>query len=128
MKKRVFYFFMVITVSAFIIAACSKDDQKSVSELLMGKWSPEYMKLFQVGGAIDTTTYYTPADYIDFRSDNKVYTYMDGTYDTSTFKLLNDTKIIMDSKDTMTIKSISANSLLISRISGNFTFDIKCKK
>jgi hypothetical protein len=128
MKKRIIYLFSVLAFAAILFTACSEDETKSVSEMLMGKWTPEYMKFYDAGVVVDTIMF-TSGEYMDFRSDNKVYSYIDGDYDTSTYMLVNDTKIVTDGTDTMTIKSISETSLLLGQsFLGTMSAELKCKK
>ncbi|WP_207515170.1 hypothetical protein [Longitalea luteola] len=76
MKKA---FFSVVAITAAIIAGCSKDDDGGGPEKdLLGKWTPVSTKVvvsdIKNGGSTTTDKPVYPGDYIDFRSDGKVYT------------------------------------------------------
>jgi hypothetical protein len=51
----------------------------------------------------------TPADYVDFRSDHKVYSSVASITDTSAYQILNNNKVVIDI-DTFDIQSLTANS------------------
>lgn len=51
----------------------------------------------------------TQADYVDFRSDNKVYSSVAGILDTSAYQLLNNNKVQID-VDTFDIQSLTSTS------------------
>ncbi|WP_205512385.1 hypothetical protein [Longitalea arenae] len=69
-------------------AACKKEEEKGLTEKLMNKWS-----LVQI---LDTTYTSTAAavpnkyegktgEYMDFRTDGKLYSFINGTYDTASY-------------------------------------------
>ena len=130
MKRSVFYFLAVLAFATVVISACSEDETtppKTVSELLLGKWQYEYMKTYVSGVCVDTTLF-TVNDYVDIRNDGKVYIYIDGGYDTSTYKVISDTKILTDNTDTMNIVSLSETSMILNQIDGIYKSESKFKK
>lgn len=86
--------FSMISLSIF---SCKKESTspKTTQEKIAGRWKLQssVRNNFYAGMAHITTYTGTAADYADFRSDNKVYSYVDGSYDTSAYGIISDTKI-----------------------------------
>ena len=95
MKKNILYFITAISL-ILILISCTKDN--SPSSPVIRKWN--------IVRHVDTTHFfngpivyldYQPpnhSDYLDFRSDGKLYRLENGVMDTSTFTLSNDTLIV----------------------------------
>lgn len=74
--------------------SCKKDKATTLQKI-QAKWSVESIIDHEHDPSFDTTitTQGVPADYIDFRNDGKVYSFLDGSRDTSAYALSGDTTI-----------------------------------
>src|SRR4051812_17542869 len=108
-----------LMVSAAMLAAvvmvvsCDKKNDKPVNNTLskiQAKWKVNNVK-FEEGGE-DSTYTGVAADYIDFRTDSKVYTNIADEKDTSAYKLVNDTKLVIDT-DTLNIKQLTSSQFVL---------------
>ncbi len=107
--KKIILYASLLTASVF---ACKKNIDKPSSPSLIGKWGLVNENIIDVqnGIGIDTINYAgTPADYLDFRSDNKVYSLVAGIPDTSAYHVLNNNKVQIDI-DTFDIQSLTSSS------------------
>lgn len=75
------------TVAALLFTACKKDKEQTTQERLQGSWKIESSILkVVVAGTPNTSTYAgQPTDYVDFRTDGKVYTSVNGSLDTANY-------------------------------------------
>lgn len=102
--KKAFLFIAITAFSAILFSACKKDDvPATTAQKLQQKWNfektidhgvqtgfPEYRDtLIGVAG-----------EYVDFRTDNLVYSFVDGTYDTVSYSIISDSKLIVDGDTT----------------------------
>ena len=109
MKKLILY---SVLLTALLFAACKKNTDKPSSPVLQGKWGIVNEAVLDVeNGTTVYTDNYTgvAADYIDFRSDNKVYSLVDGGMDTSAYKMLSNNRVLIDI-DTLDILSLTASA------------------
>ncbi len=123
MKKTLFSLAALMTLT---VAGCSKDDDNGSQEkMLLGKWTPESTKLKvtdKVNGGSTTTdrTVYLN-NYIDFRSDGKVYILLSDPsegpgydpHDTLPYRLAQN-YLIVDG-DSMAINTLNNNSLVFTQ-------------
>lgn len=105
---------LLITVAAISFTACKKEDAtpqpKTPMEKIAGKWKLEStISNGMLGGFPYNMTYTgTAADYADFRNDGKVYSFMNGTYDTSSYGVFSNTKMwIEQATDTFDIQVLT---------------------
>lgn len=92
-----------------MVVSCDKDNDKPANTTLskiQAKWKVANVK-FNIG-AEDSTYTGAATDYVDFRTDGKVYTSIGTQKDTSAYSLVNDTKLVVDG-DTAVIKQLSGN-------------------
>ncbi len=93
---------LLLTAAILPWISCKKGDpaidSRSVMEKLSGKWKfqSSTQNNFYSGASHVTTYTFTAADYADFRSDNKIYTFVSNNYDTSSFGFISPTKIYID--------------------------------
>lgn len=85
----------------FVVLAgmsCKKKEALSVNQRIQAKWLLEtYVINSHYSGSDHVTTVPgSSADYVDFRSNNKVYTQLSGGRDTSTYAVLSDSTIKID--------------------------------
>ncbi len=109
MKKNILH---AVFLTALLFAACKKNNNNPSSPSLVGKWGLVNENIIDVenGIGVDTINYtVTQADYVDFRSDNKVYSSVAGILDTSAYQLLNNNKVQID-VDTFDIQSLTSTS------------------
>jgi hypothetical protein len=100
-------------LAAVMVVSCDKKNDKPVNNTLskvQAKWKVNNVK-FEEGGE-DSTYTGVAADYIDFRTDGKVYTNIADEKDTSAYKLVNDTKLVIDT-DTMNIKQLTSSQFVL---------------
>ena len=111
MKKSILYAAVITTL---VIAACKKNDDTPSAASLQNKWGIIRVNYQAVENGVTVDTYnYTGVaeDYIDFRSDNKVYLFVDGSEDTSSYQILNNNKVVIDVVDTLEIQSLTSTSV-----------------
>ena len=94
----------ILTVTIFLSTSCKKESTpapKTTQEKIVGKWqlkSSEFNHFYSGLPHIVTITG-TTADYADFRNDNKVYSYINGTYDTASYGIVTFSKIWIDASN-----------------------------
>ena len=83
-----------------MIAGCKKSDvtQATTQSRIQAKWThASSQAIYYYNGASNTFNFMgQPGEYIDFRGDGKVYFYMGGSYDTTAYGMISDSKIWMD--------------------------------
>jgi hypothetical protein len=107
MKKILFS----IAIATLALTACKKDKDKPAS--LVNKWSVADTHIVEiVSGLVFFEDRYTgvAADYLDFRSDNKLYSSIDGSSDVVPYQLVGTDKVVIDG-DTFLIQSLTLNSV-----------------
>jgi hypothetical protein len=118
MKKAI----LILSASVALYASCKKDDNPTPSQSgITGKWTIEatHFKGTFGGDAFDSTSAGKPGEYVDVRSDGYAYSYVKGMYDTTGYKLLDNSRIVFidqedpSSSDTAQIKTLTKNSLVI---------------
>jgi hypothetical protein len=110
MKKSILYATVITTL---IIAACKKNNDEPPVASLQNKWGIVSLNFQAIENEATVDTYnYTGVaeDYIDLRSDNKVYSLIDGSKDTSAYQILNNNKVVID-VDTFDIQSLILTSV-----------------
>ncbi len=107
---------VVILASASVFASCKKTGtlNKTTSQKVLGKWSYVSNITVEYNAGVATPYSYpvSAADYIDFRNDGKVYDYSQGTYDTTTYSIVNDSLLKVDNY-TLQIKTLTAKTFVI---------------
>ncbi len=92
-------------VSAMVIAvlvaaaSCDKDDNNSTPTTLsriQAKWGVASKVIDSTGTAGDSTYTGVAADYMDFKTDNKVYSQLNNVKDTAAYSLTNDSTLVLD--------------------------------
>lgn len=71
-----------------LIGACKKDKEKGVTEKLMNKWSiVQILDTVYASGAAPVAAKYEgkKEEYFDFRKDGKRYSFINNSYDTTTY-------------------------------------------
>jgi hypothetical protein len=114
--KKVFLFTMSAIMLTFIFESCKKKDTATTIQKIQAKWSIESVIDHEHDPSslpIDTTvtTLGVATDYIDFRSDGKVYSFFDGSADTSAYALSGDTSIIISTSGNLKIQSLTDHVL-----------------
>ena len=97
-----------------ITPSCKKKDaEKTTAQKLQNKWTfVNATDNSHYSGADHIVTISGNAgDYMDFRTDGKVYLRVQSSLDTSTYALSGDTKIVFDGTDTATIQTLTDNAL-----------------
>jgi hypothetical protein len=111
MKKSTIVSLLALSV---VVYSCKKDKDKSTQDRLIGKWSMVSAKWndhYNGTNHYDSSSYGSGLFNVEFKSDGKVITSssMSADKDTSTYKMLDDKRIVFDNVDTLTINSISDN-------------------
>ncbi len=96
--KKLFLFFVSVIMLAFIVESCKKKDKdtsKTTLQKIQAKWSIESIidNDYSSSEIYRDTTVGTAVDYIDFRSDGRVYSFIDNLGDTAAYSLNGDTAI-----------------------------------
>ncbi len=106
-------FFLMMGLGITLFVSCKKDDPTpTTAQRVQGVWKlDQVISYYQFGGfpAARDTTFGLATDYVDFRTDNKVYSFVDGSFDTSTYTILNDNTLILDG-DTAAIQTLTATN------------------
>ena len=100
-----------IAIVTLVITACKKEKDKPAS--LVNKWSVVNTRVVEmVNGTVLYEENYTGVaeDYVDFRSDNKLYSSIDGVSDVVPYQLIGTDKVVIDG-DTFLIQSLTTNSV-----------------
>lgn len=112
----------LLLVAGFLSCKKSSNDQqpKTTQEKLQGIWKPVSTVIndYYNNASHADTTYWNAADYIDFRSDGKVYQYesASNSYDTSAYGIIDDSKIwIINSTYVFEIKTFTDTDLQLYR-------------
>ena len=95
-----------------MVVSCDKNNNKPANNTLskiQAKWKVNAVKFDYSDG--DSTYTGVAADYMDFRTDGKVYTNIANEKDTTIYSLVNDTKLLIDG-DTTVIKQLSSNQFM----------------
>src|SRR4051812_46669129 len=102
-----------ILAAVVMVVSCDKNNDKPANNTLskiQAKWKVNNVK-FEEGGE-DSTYTGVATDYMDFRTDGKVYTNLANEKDTSAYSLVNDTKLVVDG-DTLAIKQLSSSQFVL---------------
>ena len=115
MKKFITSAILALLVT-FYLPACKKSDKKQTTlEKIQGVWQLETdVDNEHVSGQDNITTITGAAgDILDFRTDGKVYSNLQGEADTSTYALSGDTKIVIEGIVTLDITTLTANLFVL---------------
>lgn len=119
-----------------LFASCKKDDPApTTAQRIQGIWKlDQTISYYQSTGfpATRDTLFGRATDYIDFRADNKAYSFVDGDFDTLNYSIINDNSLVLDG-DTAAIQTLTSTNfnLFVSDYvnATNFEeFTIKLKK
>ncbi len=113
MKPLLLVLIVVFSISLITPSCKKKDAEKTTAQKLQNKWT--FLNATDnnhYSGADHIVTINGNAgDYMDFRTNGKVYLRLQSSLDTSTYVLSGDTKIIFDGTDTATIQTLTDNAL-----------------
>lgn len=102
MKTKLLSIILLISMG-FI--ACKKENTtpRTTQDKIAGKWKLQSSVVdhFYSGASHIITYTGTAADYADFRNDGKVYSFVDGNYDTSAYGIISDTKMWIDNSSSV---------------------------
>lgn len=112
----------VVALAAILFTSCKKDGETvtpTTLQKIQGTWTfqKEISHDFNSGVHYRDTTYGITGDYADFRTDGKVYSRFVGGYDTASYSILGNNKLITStgglypSRDTADITVLSNNQL-----------------
>lgn len=118
--KKIITSIAIVTVVTFYLSACKKSDTQRTTtqtplQKIQAKWQLQTYVYNDHYANMDHLTNLTGGanDYLDFRTDMKVYTYLFGSRDTSTYALSGDTKVVIDGTDIFDIKTLTNNSFIM---------------
>ena len=117
--KKIITSIAIVTLITFCLPACKKssDTQQPQTTLqkMQAKWQLE--TLFQNDHYSGTDHIMnitgTVNDYLDFRTDGKIYSSIQGNRDTTTYSLASDTKLLIDGVNNYDIKTLTSASFII---------------
>ena len=114
MVKKTIILFLAGTA---LFTACKKDDApvtKTTAQKVLGKWSINSIVSVEYNAGVGTpyTVPTTSTDYIDFRTDGKSYSSFESNKDTTTYKVINNQSIVVDT-DTAQITTLTDNSFIL---------------
>lgn len=116
--KSAFSLIAIFLILTLCNSSCKKDKDKdtnkTVAQRIQGVW---HLDKAIYNDHIDNVDYRdstigTASDVIDFRTDGKVYTYVQGEYDTSSYTIPSDKQITIDIQ-TFEIRALTDNSLTL---------------
>lgn len=112
----------VLLLTAFILpwVSCKKESSPNnpSQDKIIGKWKllSTITNDFYAGSPHITTYTGTAADYADFRTDGKVYAFVNSNYDTSAYAKISNTKMwITNISDTFDIQTLTDTDLKLYR-------------
>ena len=117
--KKILKTLAVATLVFVCLPACKKTDaawqQLTTIQKIQAKWQVQtyYENDHYFGVDHIKNSNGTVNDYLDFRTDGKVYTSMFGYKDTVTYSLLDDVHLLIGGANKYEIKTLSANSLVM---------------
>ena len=106
----------LILLVTFYLPACKKSDkQPTTLEKVHGKWQLDTdVSNDHFSGQDNITAIAGMAgDVLDFRTDGKVYTNIQGQADTTTYSLSGDTNIVIDGNLNYDITTLTSASLIL---------------
>jgi hypothetical protein len=95
-----------------MVVSCDKNNNppsNNTLQKIQAKWNVTSVKM-EIADE-DSTYTGVAADYMDFRTDGKVYTNVANVKDTTPYSLVNDTKIVIDG-DTAVIKQLGTSQFV----------------
>lgn len=115
--KKILTLMLIAALIMGGMASCKKNDStpKTTLQKIQAKWQlVSYQENDHYSG-MDHIQNLTggPDDYLDFRTDGKVYVSFFGTRDTSVYALSGDTKVVMDGSFILDIKTLTDNSFIL---------------
>ncbi len=98
MKTKLIIITLLISMSFMACKKESTTQPKTTLEKILGKWKlvTTVTNDFYNGSPHLDTIVWPAGDYIDFRIDGKAYGYNSGSYDTSTYGIINNSKLWID--------------------------------
>ena len=112
---------IAVLVSA---ASCNKDDNNTTPTTLsrvQATWGVTSKVMDKAGTAVGDSTYIgVTADYMDFKTDNKVYSQLKNVKDTAAYSLTNDSTLVLDGV-TSKIAKLSSSEFVIKQTLINTT-------
>ena len=113
MVKKTMIFLLA---GAAIFTACKKNDStaRTTAQKVVGKWTyvSDIGTYIHLGVSHPNSYIGIAGDFIDFRSDGTLYDHYNGGSDTTSYTILSDALIKIDS-DTLQIKTLTDNSLVL---------------
>jgi hypothetical protein len=111
---------MICLYTLITSSNCKKDDEPSVYEKMQGRWNFTSATLAtynnNTNALLGSQTFGgLSGDYVEFRTDNKIYLQILGTRDTSGYRMLNDTRFIIEdgaNRDSFDIITLTANDFV----------------
>jgi len=121
MKKISLLFVLLLT----LLTACKKEKEDN-THALQKKWSlvNTSFKEYNNGTMVYEDNYTgLPGDYLDFRTDNKLYTFITGANDVMDYKILDGNKVTIDGDtfDILTLNSSAATLYLKEGSAANYS-------
>ena len=110
--KQALIFIQLLFLSSLLFISCKKNEDPSPVEKIIGVWNFEKTVNFTaLNGVLNyDTAYAVMGDYLEFRTDAKVYSRISGVYDTATYSFLGNNKIIFNT-DTTSINELNDSKL-----------------
>ncbi len=112
---------LLFTAAILPWVSCKKESASSnnpAQDKIIGKWKllSTVTNDFYAGTPHITTYTGTAADYADFRTDGKIYAFINGNYDTSAYAKISNTKMwIVTTSDTFDIQTLTDTDLKLYR-------------
>lgn len=116
--KKIITSIAVATLIVLCITACKKTDTQqpqTTLQKIQAKWQLQtYYSNDHFSGTdhIQNITG-TANDYLDFRTDGKVYSSLLGSRDTVTYSLVSDAQLLIDGSTRYDIKTLTSNSFVM---------------
>ncbi len=119
MKKNIIAI-TIVAMAIIYLPACKKSsdiqpEPQTTFQKIQAKWQlvTHYENDHFAGVDHIKNTTGTATDYLDFRTDGKIYASFFGYRDTVTYSLINDTQLLIDGTNKYDIKTLTSNSFII---------------
>lgn len=117
--KKLLYFFAVTIGFSILMTSCKKDDETTTTQKIQARWNFQKQINYEndMGVIYRDTITGSAGDYVEFKTDGKVYSSISGITATSNYEVLGNNKVVTwlipSEKDTINIQTLTASQLIL---------------